>query len=165
MNKIIAMAIALSLSAFHPALAKEHYKEPGVKADTKEAFEPIAADVRKEMEGGGRFEYVKPDECKTVDAKLDEMNKLFEKSGSVSAMTQDEKVALFNAQETVNAILTRRDRDRVICKNEAPIGSHIPVTSCHTYGQEVEAREGTKKQMNDWQRAQCVGDNPACHAQ
>ena len=164
MNKIIAMAIALSLSAFHPALAKEHYKEPGVKADTKEAFEPIAADVRKEMEGGGRFEYVKPDERKTVDAKLDEMNKLFEKSGSVSAMTQDEKVALFNAQETVNAILTRRDRDRVICKNEAPIGSHIPVTSCHTYGQEVEAREGTQKQMADWKNAPCAGDNAACAA-
>jgi hypothetical protein len=165
MKTIAAMVIALSLAALHPVAAKEHYNEPGVKADTKEAFASIAEGVRKEMEDGGRFEYVKPDERKTVESKLVEMDQLFEKKSSVTDMTQDEKVALFNAQETVNAILTRRDRDRVICKNQAPIGSHIPVTTCHTYGQEVEGREGTKKIMNEWQRAPCVGDNPACHAQ
>lgn len=164
MKILLPVALALSIAAF-PAAAKEHYKESGVKADTREAFEPIADSVRKEMEDGGRFEYVRPDERKTIDGKLSEMSAIFEKAGSVDAMTQDQKLALFNAQETVNAILTKRDRDRVICKNQAPVGSHIPVTTCHTYGQEVEAREGTRKIMNDWNRAQCVGDNPACHGQ
>jgi hypothetical protein len=44
----------------------------------------------------------------------------------------------------------------VICTNVAPIGSHIPVTKCHTYAQEVEAREGTKKILSDWKQAPCV---------
>ncbi len=85
------------------------------------------------------------------------MTKLFDEYGSVPAMTQDAKVRLFNNQEIVNSILTKRDRDRVICTNQAPIGSHIPVTSCHTYAQEVEAHEGTKKQFDEWKRVPCIG--------
>jgi hypothetical protein len=66
---------------------------------------------------------------------------------------QKHRYALFNAKETVNSIPT--PRDRVICRKEAPVGSQIPVTSCHSYAQEVEAREGTKKQLDEWGRAPC----------
>jgi hypothetical protein len=34
-------------------------------------------------------------------------------------MKQDTKVKLFNDQDVIKSILTHRDRDRVICKNEA----------------------------------------------
>jgi hypothetical protein len=158
----IALALGLSILLCVEVGAKENYKEQAVKADTKEAFQAIAETVRKDMEPGGRYEYVKPGEQQTVEKKLAEMNTLFEQTGTVANMKQDQKIALFNAQETVNSILTLRDRDRVICKKEAPIGSHIPVTSCHTYAQEVEAHEGSKKQMDDWGRPLCVGDNMAC---
>ena len=164
MRMCIAIAVVVLVSAVHPAGAKENYHENRVKADTKETYEPVAANVRKEMEGGGRYEYVKAEERKTVDEKLTQISALFDQTGSVEKMTQDQKIALFNAQETVNSILTQRDKDRVICKKEAPIGSHIPITSCHTYGQEVEARQGTRDQLDTWKRAQCVGDNPACNA-
>ncbi|HJT98671.1 MAG TPA: hypothetical protein VJ696_10190 [Rhodanobacteraceae bacterium] len=137
--------------------AKEHYKEKAFNADTKDKFEDIAANVRKEMEDGGRYEYVKPDERKKVDDALAKMTELFEQSGSVANMKEEQKIALFNEQETVNSILTLRDRDRVICKKEAPVGSHIPVTSCHTYGQEQDAHRETRKQLDDWGRPLCVG--------
>ena len=158
----IAIAIALSIGALSQAAAKENYREGGVKADTKEAFQTVAQNVRNNMVPGGKYEYVKPQEQKTIEKKLDEMDALFDQAGSVANMKEDQKIALFNAQETVNSILTLRDRDRVICKNEAPLGSHIPVTTCHTYGQEVEAHQGSRKQLDDWSRPVCVGDNPAC---
>ena len=62
----VAVAVCLSLCAFDRAAAKENYKEQGVKADTKEAYDAIAVSVRKDMEPGGRYEYLKPDEEKTV---------------------------------------------------------------------------------------------------
>lgn len=159
---VAAFAVMASVCVCGLAFAKEHYREGSVKADTKEAFETLAASVRRDMQPGGKYEYIKPDEAKTVEKKLGEMDKLFEDSGAVANMKEDQKIALFNAQETVNSILTLRDRDRVICKKEAPVGSHIPVTTCHTYGQEVEAREGSKKLMDDWGRPLCVGSNLAC---
>jgi hypothetical protein len=151
---LLALFAAVAVSA---AGAKENYHEKTVNADTKEKFVEIATNVRQEMEGGGRYEYVKPDERKTIDQKFAEMEALFSESGSVQGMKQDTKVKLFNDQEVVNSILTHRDRDRVICKNEAPVGSHIPVTSCHTYGQEEEARVGTHNQLDEWKRSACRG--------
>jgi hypothetical protein len=156
MKLSVAFAVAVLACSGGLAGAKENYHENSVKADTKEAFDQLADTVRKGMDAGGKYEYVKPEEKVTVEKKLDEMDKLFDAGGgSVATMKEDQKIALFNAQETVNSILTLRDRDRVICKKEAPVGSHSPITSCHTYAQEVEAHEGTKKQLEEWGRGQC----------
>ena len=158
----LAFCAALSIGFAGVAAAKEHYRENSVKADTKETFDQLAGNVRREMVPGGKYEFIKPDEKPKIDKALDDMTKLFEEHDTVEAMTQDQKVALFNAQETVNSILTLRNRDRVICQNKPPLGSHIPQTSCHTYEQEVQAREGAKKMMDDWGRPLCVGKNMAC---
>jgi hypothetical protein len=159
MKTLVTLALALAalaLPAFQAVSAKENYHEKALNADTREKFEVVVENVRKDMEKGGRYEYVQPKERVQIDQNLTAMTALFDQYGSISAMNQDTKIKLFNAQEVVNSILTKRDRDRVICKNEAPVGSHIPVTSCHTYAQEVEAREGTKTQLDEWKRVPCV---------
>ena len=155
MLKPLSLAFALAL-ACASAGAKENYHEKAFNADTKDKFEQVAENIRKEMNDGGRYEYVTPKEHNTIDQKLDEIQALFSQYGTIADMKQDQKVQLFNAQETVNSILTHRDRDRVICKNEAPLGSHIPVTSCHTYGQEEDARHETHNQLDEWTRLGCV---------
>ena len=154
---VLFLSLMATLAVAGPSFANEKYNEPSVKADTKEAFSEIATTVRKEMDGGGRFEYLKPQERTQVDQGLDQMTALFDKYGSVSAMNEQAKIVLFNTQEKVNSVLTLRDRDRVICKKEAPVGSHIPIVQCHTYGQAEDAKRGTEKQMADWKRAQCSG--------
>jgi hypothetical protein len=70
-------------------------------------------------------------------------------------MSQQDKIQLFNDQESVNSILQQRDGERVICKKEAPIGSHIPVTTCHTYAQEQDAHRANAQQVDQWGRMQC----------
>jgi len=154
---VLFLSLVATLAVAGPSFANEKYNEPSVKADTKEAFSEIATTVRKEMDGGGRFEYLKPQERTQVDQGLDQMTALFDKYGSVSAMNEQAKIELFNTQEKVNSVLTLRDRDRVICKKEAPVGAHIPIVQCHTYGQAEDAKRGTEKQMADWKRAQCSG--------
>jgi len=131
-----------------------------VKADTKEAFDKVAADVRTEMGPDGRYAYVKPDERDKVDASLAEMSKLFDEHGSVDKMDKDTKVKLFNEQETVNAILTLRDRDRLICERGAQPGTRIVSTSCHTYGDLEAAREASAKFMNERPVTPC--NAPSC---
>jgi hypothetical protein len=60
-------------------------------------------------------------------------------------MSDADKTAMFNKQEEVNAILAKRDNERLICKNEKPIGSNIPVKTCQTAG-EIEARRRNDSQ-------------------
>jgi hypothetical protein len=155
MRTSIGILAGLALLAAVSATAKENYKEKAFNADTREKFEEVATKVREEMKEGGRYEYVKPSERSTIDQKLSEMESLFKQSDTVQGMNEQTKIALFNDQEVVNSILTQRDSDRVICKKEAPIGSHIPITTCHTYGQEEDARKNSHKQMDSWTRTQC----------
>ena len=155
MKMLMAAAVAAGVVFSGAAGAKENYKEKAFNADSRDKFEAVAADVRRQMENGGRYQYVKPEERAKVDAALAEMTAIFAANDSVASMPEPTKIRLFNDQEVVNSILTQRDSERVICKKEAPVGSHIPITSCHTYAQEVEAREGTKKQMNEWGRSTC----------
>lgn len=157
MKTTLALAIALSMAILTPCLAKENYHEKQVNADTKEAFADISQNVRRQMDAGGKYEFVPADERARIDKSFTEMTALFDQYGTVSAMNQDAKVKLFNDQETVNSILTKRDRDRVICTNQAPVGSHIRQTTCHTYAQEVQAHQETQKQMTDWKIMGCAG--------
>jgi hypothetical protein len=64
-------------------------------------------------------------------------------------MGKDEQVALFNAQESVIAILEKRDRDRLICERSATTGSRISTTHCRTYGEIEAQREASQKMMRD----------------
>jgi hypothetical protein len=155
MKMLIAVAVAAGVAFCGAAGAKENYREKAFNADSRDKFEAVAADVRRQMESGGRYQYVKPEERTKVDTALAEMSTIFAANESVASMPEETKIKLFNDQEVVNSILTQRDGERVICKKEAPVGSHIPITSCHTYAQEVEARDGTKKQMNEWGRGTC----------
>jgi len=152
-----AIALALSLAALQTAGARENYHEKQVNADTKEAFADISQNVRRQMDTGGKYEFVPADERTKIDKTFGEMTALFDQYGTVSAMNEDAKVKLFNDQEVVNSILTKRDRDRVICENKTKLGSHIRETTCHTYAQEVQARQETQKQMSDWKVMGCAG--------
>ena len=155
MKTLIAATIAMSIAFCGAAAAKENYKEKAFNADSKDKFDSVAASVRKEMETGGRYQYVNPGERTKIDAALTEMTSLFAANASVQSMNEETKIKLFNDQEIVNSILQQRDGERVICKKQAPIGSHIPITTCHTYAQEVEARSGASKQMAGWGQGAC----------
>jgi hypothetical protein len=140
-NVVAIMIVALMAL---PVSARDK-ADAAVNASSKDAFQTVSSWVRKEMDAGGRYSYVTADERTRINAKLDEMGRLFDQKGEVEKMSGDEKVAMFNSQEEVNAILAKRDNDRLICKNDTPIGSHIPVKTCSTAG-EIEARRRNDSQ-------------------
>jgi hypothetical protein len=149
------LAAGLILMVATSASAKENYKEKNFNADTKEKFDEVSANVREAMKPGGRYEYVKPAERSTIEQKLSQMDALFKQSPTVAGMSEQTKIELFNDQEVVNSILTQRDSERVICTKTAPIGSHIPITTCSTYGQLQDAHRNSETVKNGWTRTQC----------
>jgi len=124
-----------------------------VKAENKADFAAVVAAIHQQMVPGGRYEFVDQGERTKIDASFGEMQALFDKYDTVAQMDQAAKVQLFNDQEAVNAILTRRDDKRLICRTLPPTGSLIPKTSCRTY-REVEAeRMGTQNYMQRLQQS------------
>lgn len=125
-----------------------------VRADNKESFEAIVAAIHKQMAPGGRWQFVDKGERATIDGSFADMSELYNQYGSVDKMNSAAKARLLADQNTVNAVLTKKDGDRLICKNEVPVGSHLPIRTCRTYAQiEQERRQAQSGLMRLNQQA------------
>ncbi|MEO5626978.1 MAG: hypothetical protein ABIQ70_13300 [Dokdonella sp.] len=153
MKYMLMAAFAVAMAAPLVAVAGEK-PEAAVNASSKDDFQTVAVWVRKEMTPGGRYSYVSDAERGTVNRELDNMNLMFEKNGDVAHMNDQQKTQMFNSQEQVNSLLSKHDNERLICKTEMPIGSHIPVKTCQTAGM-IEARR-----RNDVQYLQRTQNSP-----
>lgn len=129
------------------AIPQENGK-PVVKADTKENFEAIVAAIHQQMQPGGRWQFVDNSERNTIDGSFADMDKLYAQFGSVDKMDQAAKVRLLADQSTVNAILTKKDGERLICKSEIPVGSHLPIKTCRTYAQIQAEQRGAQRMLD-----------------
>jgi len=123
-----------------------------VQADTKENFEAVVAAIHKQMEPGGRWQFVSPNERSTIDGNFADMQKLYDQYGSVDKMDSNAKIRLLADQSSVNAILTKKDGDRLVCQTEMPVGSHLPVKTCKTYAQIQAEQHGAQQTLRNYDK-------------
>jgi hypothetical protein len=126
----------------------EENGKPVVKADSKDNFEAVVAAIRQQMQAGGRWQYIDAKERAIIDGSFADMGKLYDQFGSVDKMDQNAKLRLLADQSTVNAILTRKDGDRLICETVTPVGSHLPVKTCKTYAQIQEEQRHAQNALD-----------------
>lgn len=150
-SRIWLLGVAVS-ALLHTMVAYAYKTEVIVKADNKDDFSAVVAAIHQQMVPGGRYEFVDAVERNQIDTNFSEMQSLFEKFGTVAQMNQAAKVRLFNDQEAINAILTRRDDKRLICRSMPPTGSLIPRTSCKTYREIQVEQMNTKDYMQRLQQ-------------
>lgn len=122
--------------------------ESVVNADTPQALAATKTSVDEQMVPGGRYEFMSPERREQVEALFRDMQGMLEKSGSVAAMPERDRLQLFNLQEKLNGILTGSDSQRLVCEKRAPIGSLVPVKTCRTYG-EIERQRRDKDRFFD----------------
>lgn len=124
------------------AEAKKSAPSEGLALPTNASeFEQQVIALRKEMTPTGRFSQISAEERARVEENLDVITRLFEEKGELSAMGDSSRIKLINAQEEANAILTRNDDDRLICKMQRPTGSNFKQKQCMTVRQAREIRE------------------------
>lgn len=152
MNRWIVSVLLLgSVVCAAPAGAAKQEAEKAVAAETKAAFADQATSVRKQMEQGGRYEFVSGPERSKVDTRLDEMAAIFEQ-GDVATLSKAKVAGLYVAQEDINAILTRRDGRRVICERVKIVGSHMKSQQCITYAEQERGRRISQDAMRNTSR-------------
>lgn len=139
----------LVVAALQAGIACAADSKPIVKATTKDDFTAVAAAIRQQIGPGGRWQYTSKSEKADVDSRLNDMQGLFDKFGTVDQMDQISKELLYNDQEAINDILTKRDGNRLICENETPTGSHIPKRVCRTYAQIRADEDAAQTFMHD----------------
>jgi hypothetical protein len=154
MHKIV-LACLLALGAATPALAiepKNQVTPVTVNSADRAGFQATAGEVRAGMVEGGRFEFVTATERATIEEAFRKMDLLFQANESVAAMNKTDQVALFNEQETVNAILKNKDSDRIVCKREKKLGSNLGQTQCMSFGERERMRRDSQNLLNQMQK-------------
>lgn len=139
--KAVVFAVGLALSM--GAMAAEKL-DPALQAVTKEKFDDQAAAIRQQMKPGGRWEFVDSQERSQVNARLDEIAALLATAASAEELGRDSKGKLLEAQEDVNAILTKKDGRRLICQQVAPTGSNRKQKQCSTFAERERQRRDSR---------------------
>ncbi len=139
--KVVVFAVGLALSI--GAMAAEKL-DPALQAVTKEKFDDQAAAIRQQMKAGGRWEFVDTAERASVNSRLDEIAALLATATSADELSRDQKGKLLQAQEDVNAILTKKDGRRLICQQVAPTGSNRKQKQCSTFAERERQRRDSR---------------------
>jgi hypothetical protein len=105
---------------------------------TLNSFEQDSARIRSDMQPGGKYGYISNIERSRVEDRLADMQKLLAAHADAADMQPSDKVALLNAQD---------DNNRLVCEHVAPVGSHRPITTCHTYAEIMQQRERNQHDM------------------
>lgn len=126
------LAAGLCLLGAGPAFADDDANAP-FDLSSPQSFQQQAVSVREGMQPGGRYAFLDSQDRARVDQKIAEMGALFEQRGSIEAMSDSERVRLFNAQEEADRLLTGNNGESIKCEWTAPTGSHVPRTQCWTY--------------------------------
>jgi hypothetical protein len=150
MNRYVILVAALALAPcaalVSPAHAAPAAATPMV-GQTLNSFEQDSARIRKDMQPGGKYGHISNIERSRVEDRLADMQKLLAAHANAADMQPSDKVALLNAQEEINGILNHNDNNRLVCEHVAPVGSHRPITTCHTYAEIMQQRERTQHDM------------------
>lgn len=149
------LAFALAMLAADPARASDG--EPGIEFDPATFAEQKRRLVRS-LDSKEYFEISDGNRQKVVDA-LDRMEGHLAGIRSVEELEESRRIAVFNDQELVNALLTgAREDSRLVCKREKRVGSNMPTTLCMTVAQRREAQETAQRGLrNEMKVRLCMG--------
>ncbi len=142
-----AAAVLCCLSV--QAIARDEVNKEPLVSRTLDTFNQNVDRIYKQMQPGGVYEHISPSEKTRVDHDIGTMRRLLQAHASQNDMPAGDKVALANAQEEVNGILSHNDNNRLICERSARTGSHIQTTRCRTYAEIVARRERDRKSVRD----------------
>ncbi len=143
---IILLSVA---PAFCIASSKGTANEKPVVAQTLADFDVQSAAVHEGMQPGGVYSYISDSDKQRVEQRLDEMHQLLQQHSDQTELSKPDRIALFNTQEELNAVLLQNDNNRLQCESGAQTGSRIHVTTCKTHGELVERQRRDQAALGD----------------
>ncbi len=142
------LVFALMISAAPLALANTP-----VAVDAGD-FAAQRANIEKGLADGKTYAEISASDRSKVRESLDRMAAMLEGGKTPETLPADQKVDLYNSQETVNTILAQAAADsRMVCTREVATGSHRKVTTCATAAERARRRQQDQDAMSKSQRA------------
>ena len=169
-------AIASLLFAFAcatPALAQDTPTDTAVQIEKADAqIESIANDTSKyldeldvaiDLAKKGTYGKLPKGAHNKLDASRSLIGDLLAGDRDPRTLERDQRLAVYNAHETIRSIINKDDKSRVVCKREQHLGSRVATTECLTIGEREQMARYSSRQAADVQRTTCSpGETSSC---
>lgn len=140
MPRIASLIIALLALAFcAPAGAK--------KTLDIDSFVQQQRLIRDDIEARRKYRNMDNETKERLFRAQDRMFGLLEGRGSIDDLEQDELIELYNAQGTVNALLTDSELERDVCERITTVGTHRVGIACYSVREWRRIRETDETMM------------------
>lgn len=148
MSRTLLIALLFGFSA-----AASATNEPNVSV-TEGSFSSQVRNIEKGLSDGKTYKEMNRAERDEVRTLLDRMSTRLEGVSSVDELSEEDKLALFNEQERVNAMLVKGYADsRVVCDKRGRTGTHFKESNCQTVAERRRRIEDDQNSMRALQRA------------
>lgn len=103
----------------------------------------------------GRYKDMKEATRHTLFAQQDVVTNLLQGKRYTTDLPEHDQIAVFNALESIEAIINNAEDQRMVCERHKPTGSHRTKTLCMTVAQRRALQEGAKNQIH-YRDQQCL---------
>ncbi len=147
MSRMLFPRIALIAAFFSGSVA---FAEPfPLSAASADEFRQQAQTLRTSMQPGGQHANVTPANQERIGKQLDVLQKLYDDRAEGKKFRKADEVKLVNASEEINAILSGREDDRLVCEQVRTLGSNRTTKVCMTVAERRARQEEAKKDMRN----------------
>ena len=88
-----------------------------------------------------------------VDSSLQRLQKLFNKLAAGKTLSSNDQVSLTNAESQINAIMSGKPGDRIVCEHVKKLGSNRSERVCQTVAERDAARSDSQQTLRSQQHA------------
>ena len=148
MNTRVCALTLMAALVWSPAMASAA-TAARMDATTMAEFDQQSADLRAEAAYGA----LSADDRKEVDSSLERLHKLFSKRDAGKTLNSNDQVSLTNAQSQINAIMSGKPGDRIICEQVKKLGSNRSERVCQTVAARDAARSDSQQTLRSQQHA------------
>jgi hypothetical protein len=147
----LALAVLLLALLVNPRLGFAEAEEKS-RADIVRDEADIAMDLAREGQYGriSRRDMVELNEAHAA------LHRLLEGHDDPEELDNEDRIALFNAQQKITAIVGNDDKNRKICKRVSVTGSRVAAVECMTVAQREARARASRSAAGEALRSFCV---------
>jgi hypothetical protein len=158
---VLSFALALAF-AVHPSLGLA--SDDPAPAEMTRAGEILEeADLSLRLARRGEYGPIKRSDLADLEQAHADLHRLLEGHEAPEELDNDDRIALFNAQHRITAIVGSDDKNRKICKRIAVTGSRVAAVECLTVAEREARARAASRMAGEAQRGFCIpGEASAC---
>ena len=159
---LLAMAFAAPVFAGDPPTAERaDAQAERISADTGKYLDELDHTIKLAIDG--QYGKLPKGSGDRLTQAREEIGALLKGDVDPRTLPPEQRIALFNAHQTIESIVRKNDKDRVVCTREAQLGTRVTTTQCLTVGEREERARAAQRGTESIQRSVCTpGPGNSC---